>query len=257
MRIARKKLTGLLALLVAVVSVAAFALPALAAPDCPSTGCQTAQVGPFMSGISEACGEKGTCSLTDIQTVFVNVGNWVLGIVGALVLLAYVVGGFYFLISGMPGMEKYREKGKTALKQSTVGLIIVFVAYAGLTTLKNVLTGAGISPGTQYVACGPGDTNAGLACDLNSTCTTSGTCVSACEQRNATATSVSSGTISVGIGVQVQATTVSNIYMCVDVDTADTNYGLPNTFYLTGSFEQNLCPGADNIQCGNFTLNTD
>src|SRR3989339_792337 len=184
---ARTKLIAFSAFLVLFVSFAFFFTPSsvVAAPDCPATGCTTKQVGPFMDGISEVCGEKGTCSLVDIQTVFANIGNWVLGMVGAFVLLAYVMGGFYFLISGMPGMEKYREKGKTALKMSTVGLVIVFVAFAALTTLKSVLMGGGISTdGVQYVSCGPGDTNAGLSCDLNSTCTKSGLCVSKCEQKN-------------------------------------------------------------------------
>ena len=235
---------------------ALFALLALAAPDCPTNGyCDTTQVGPFMAGITEKCGEKGTCSLRDIETVFHNVGNWVLGIVGAFVLLAYVVGGFYFLLSGMPGMEKYREKGKTALKQSTVGLVIVFVAYVGIQTLYGVLKGGGLS-NAGYVVCGPGDINSGESCALNSTCTDSGACVSLCEQRNVN-TSVSSGTTSVGIGVDVQATTVSNIYMCVDIDNADNNYGLSSGFYLTSGFEHDLCPGEDNIQCGNFSFNTD
>lgn len=240
MRIARQKLIGLLVLAIAVLSVTTFALPALAAPDCPASGCQTAQVGPFMAGISEQCGEKGTCSLTDIETVFANVGNWILGIVGALVLLAYVVGGFYFLISGMPGMEKYREKGKTALKQSTVGLIIVFVAYVGIQTLSSVLRGGGLG-NEGYVVCGPGDTNSGLACGLNSTCTDAGICVSECEQRNQNA-AVTAGVI--------------QIYACVDT-TNTPYYGLPSSYNLIGSFEKDLCPGGDEVQCGQFSLTID
>lgn len=236
---AHRKLIALLVLLVAF-SVATFALPALAAPDCPAGGCQTAQVGPFMAGISEQCGEKGTCSLADIQTVFANVGNWVLGIVGALVLLAYVVGGFYFLISGMPGMEKYREKGKTALKQSTVGLIIVFVAYVGIQTLSSVLKGGGLQ-NDGYVTCGPGATNSGNACALNSTCTDAGICVSECEQRNEDA-EVLAGTI--------------QIYACVDT-TNTPFYGLPSSYTLIGGFEKDMCPGGDEVQCGQFSLTID
>lgn len=252
--------------LAAVVVLAAVALPHASPARAASSWCTTDpcsgwpdspnDVGPFFAGISQACGNEGTCSLADIETVFANTGNYVLALVGSLVFFAYVVGGFYFLISGMPGMEKYREKGKTALKLSTVGLVVVFVAYAGLITLNNVLRGSPLG-GEEYVACGPDDTNSGLACALNSTCTDNGSCVSLCEQRNATSMTTSSGSYSVGVGVSVEATVVENIYLCVDANDADNNYGLPSGYTLEGGFEKNLCPGGDNIQCGNFSLFTD
>lgn len=233
----RQKLIVSLVLLVAVVSLVAFPLsPALASVDCDAAGCTTAQVGPFMEGISEKCGEKGTCSLVDIQTVFVNVGNWVLGVVGALVLLAYVVGGFYFLLSGLPGMEKYREKGKTALKMSTMGLVIVFVAYAAIQTLNNVLQGGGLGD-AGYVVCGPGDTNAGLACGLNSSCTTSGLCVTECEQNNPSV-------------VEAKYVEWSE---CKDTDLADSNFGFnPGDVTVVSGPTPDLCPGDETIQCVRF-----
>jgi hypothetical protein len=213
----------------------------LASVDCPSSGCTVTEVGPFMSGISESCGETGTCSFADIEAVFSNVGNWILGVVGALVLLAYVVGGFYFLISGMPGMEKFREKGKTALKQSTVGLVIVFVAFAAIKTLDSVLRGGDVGSTDTYVSCGPGNVNSGESCALNSRCTDAGMCVSQCEIENP---------YSSNAGVVSWAA-------CKDVNDATTNYGYGLDVQKVSGPTPNKCPGNEDIQCFTFsyTLN--
>lgn len=202
-----------------------------------TTECTSAEVGTFMQGISVACGNLGTCSITDITQVFYNIGNFVLGIVGALVFLAYVVGGFYFLLSGGPGIDqaKFRQKGMDALKKSTLGLVIVFSAYAGLVTLKTILTGGSLNGTGTYVICGPGPINEGLACDLNSTCTSEGQCVSQCVQQNPPVITSFTATWS----------------ECVDVN-AD-NYGKGDGVTTTGACQQNLCPGAANIQCCPFT----
>jgi len=241
---ARSKLIGFLSAF-SVLAVLSFLAPshALAAGStiCETSPCVSSEVGPFMAGISQSCGNDGTCSFEDIQTVFANVGNWVLGIVGALVLLAYVVGGFYFLLSGMPGMEKYREKGKTALKQSTIGLVIVFVAFAAIKTLESTLKGGSISNTGNYVSCGPGNINSGSECELNSTCTDAGLCVSKCEQRNVNAT------YSLG-GVQ--------FYECVDTTASpeSSNYGKGANTHAVGEPETGLCPGGTDNLCVQFIL---
>lgn len=205
---------------------------------CAGATCSSTEVGPFMAGITKACGNAGTCSLTDIQTVFINVGNWILGIVGALVLLMYVLGGFYFLLSGAPGMEKYREKGKTAIKQSTVGLVIVFLAYATITTLNSVLMGNGLATSTAWVACGPGDLNSGAVCGYNQQCTDGGTCESLCVIQNPS---------SYVAGVVTWSE-------CSDITTASTNYGKNPSINVVGSCQQNLCPGSTDIQCCTFSF---
>lgn len=195
--------------------------------------CSSAEVGAFMAGITKACGNEGTCSLADIQIVFINVGNYVLGIVGALVFLMYVIGGFYFLLSGIPGMEKYREKGKTALRQSTVGLVIVFLAFAALTTINSVLRGGILTASDAWVTCGPGTTNSGMECGYNMKCTDDGLCLSLCEIQNPPRV------------YQTEA------YWSECVDTTQTNYGKGEDVTALGC-APNLCFGDDDIQCCNF-----
>lgn len=101
------------------------------------SSCTSNEVGPFMGGISVACGNSGDCTLGDIMLVFANVGNWILGVIGGVVLLMYVVGGIYLLSSG--GNPGRITKGKDYLKKSTLGLLIVFFAYAGINTLTTTL----------------------------------------------------------------------------------------------------------------------
>ncbi len=69
----------------------------------------------------------GNYTLNDGVQLIVNVMQWILGIVGSLTLLMFVVGGFMFLISG--GNAQTVEKGKKILIGSVVGLAIVFGSY--------------------------------------------------------------------------------------------------------------------------------
>lgn len=203
---------------------------------CAGDPCKAAEVGPFMQNISDACGNLGTCTLEDIQIVFENVANYILGIVGALVLLMYVLGGMYFLMSGMPGQEKLREKGKTALKVSTTGLIIVFGAFALMHTIFGALQGSG--PGGNYESCGPGATNEGKTCAENSVCNKNGLCVSKCVLNNENPV-ITPATSTTGRSTTWKA--CENIKSTYDTSTT------------TRSCSTGSCPGPSDVQCCTFT----
>lgn len=106
---------------------------------CVSAGkqCTETEIGPFMKGITKECGNLGNCSLEDIMEVVGNVGNFIAGIVGGIVLLMYIIGGMYYLFSG--GKKENVDKGKKYLTGSTVGLVIVIFAYIGIQFLKLML----------------------------------------------------------------------------------------------------------------------
>ncbi len=131
--------------------------------------CDEKYVGPFMMGITNSCGNAGNCTVNDLMIVTANIGNYILRIVGALVLFMYVLGGFWYLTSR--GDSKYIEKGKTALKVSTTGLFIIMFAYLGVRTLYAYLTATPVD--TKTVVCD--GTNDGKVCDKNKTCQ-SGAC---------------------------------------------------------------------------------
>ncbi len=92
-----------------------------------------------MKDISGGCGNRGDCTIADISQVFANVGNWILGLIGALVFLMYIYGGILWLTS--QGSPEKIGKGKKTIQTATVGLVIVFVAFAAITTLEQTLRG--------------------------------------------------------------------------------------------------------------------
>ena len=100
--------------------------------------CMSCEVGVFMAGISKECGNSGNCSLLDIEQVFVSTGQFVLGIIGSVVLLMYVVGGVYFLTAG--GSSTRVKKGQDYIKISTIGLLIVMFAYFAIQVLQTTIT---------------------------------------------------------------------------------------------------------------------
>lgn len=203
-----------------------------------TSGCTEVEVGPFMQGISQGCGNLGDCTLDDILTVFVNIGNYVVGIIGAVVLLMYVVGGFYWLASA--GRKEWVDKGKKYMTISTVGLLIVMFSYLGIYALRGTLQYGNVymSDTEEYVACTGIDTY-GLPCDLNSTCTMNG-CESKCRQNNPNFTTTEDGIY-----------TVITYNDCVDtssngMSTSDAN---SNIWYESGTCQSNLCPGGNETVC--------
>lgn len=182
------------AITAALVAVSCFAgAPAFAqAPVCQTAICTAEEVGPFMQGIAKSCGDVGTCNLCDIEIVIVNVGNWILGIVGALVLLFYVWGGIQMLASGSGASSV--KAGKESIKTATIGLVIVFLAYAGVHTIAQAL-GISVTGGTCAETVGkspnvggaysPCETAAdiGKQCGLNKQCIDFGDGTPSCNTR--------------------------------------------------------------------------
>jgi hypothetical protein len=189
-----------------------------------SAECLTKEVGPFMSGISAACGNSGDCELSDIMRVFINTGNYVVGIIGAVVLLMYIIGGIYMLTSG--GAQDRVTKGKKYITISTTGLLIVMFSYLGIQLLNNVLRG-GEEALDDYALCEPVEAGedksetAGDTCGYNQKCSDEGTCLTICELN----------------GISIGETT-----SCVDSE-SDPNFG------SYSACSSNMCPGADNIVC--------
>ena len=132
---------------------------------CNLGGCTAGECGPIMCGIAQECADKGNCNLRDIEVVIYNVGNFILALLGALVFLMYIIGGVYWLASR--GDSKMVTTGKNYLKYSTFGLIIVFVAYAGVKTFESVLRG-NITTSAESDCANP--ENNGNTCGLNSYC---------------------------------------------------------------------------------------
>ena len=204
---------------------------------CEDKECTIDEVGPFMQGITKACGNAGNCELTDITTVFANVGNYVVGIIGAIVLLMYVLGGVYMMTSG--GKQERVAKGKKFITISTTGLLIVMFSYLGIFALRGTLQyGAVAITDEGYVVC-TGPQNEGELCGLNEKCDAYGGCKTLCELDKGGPTTSQISTI---YGEE----TITKVWQCHDKTIEDFDGGyVPD---VSGCIS-NLCPGGKNIKC--------
>ena len=183
-----------------------------------ATTCTEAEVGPFMQGISSACGNTGNCTLTDIMSAVANIGNWILGIIALIVFVVYVYGGIKILMGG--ARAEFVKEGKTAIKTATIGLVIVFVANLGLTSIKGLLETGSLGGGGGGGQCTAN--TVGQSCDDgdNKVCSLEGGCVSECLYKHG----------------------IDSVFMSTDTT------GLSETD-LFQACEAGLCPGGDNRQC--------
>lgn len=80
------------------------------------------------------------CQICHLVQLLVNIMQLILGSIGSLTLLMFVLGGFWWLISA--GRSGYVEKGKTTIINAIIGLAIVFLSYSIITFVIMGLSGA-------------------------------------------------------------------------------------------------------------------
>lgn len=73
------------------------------------------------------CKEDGNCELNDIIVVLIRTSEIILGVIGSLTLLAFVIGGTFILVSG--GNNEMVTKGKKIIIGAVIGIVIVFMSY--------------------------------------------------------------------------------------------------------------------------------
>jgi predicted small integral membrane protein len=123
------------------------------------------------AGILPDCVADGRCTLCDMVQVAVNIGTFIIGLIGAVTLGFFIYGGLIMLTSA--GKADWVKKGKDIIINSTIGLAIVFLAYTGVTAVIAVVTGgwdwenkltcAPLPAETQYTP--PTYSTCGTACD--------------------------------------------------------------------------------------------
>ncbi|MDD5340932.1 MAG: hypothetical protein PHC97_00670 [Patescibacteria group bacterium] len=97
-----------------------------------------------------ACVSTGDCSLCDIIQTVINIGRFVIGIIGSIIFIYFVYGGIYMLAShGNPAMV---SKGKNILVNSVIGLTIVILAYTIVNFAVLAATGGQIQNARDYIS---------------------------------------------------------------------------------------------------------
>ncbi len=76
----------------------------------------------------EACKEFGQCTLDQVMQIFVNIATGILGVIGSIVLLMFVYGGYVWITSF--GREERVTRGKDTMNHAILGLALVLGAYA-------------------------------------------------------------------------------------------------------------------------------
>ncbi len=81
---------------------------------------------------------EGKLGITDLRVAVGNVIAKILGLIGSLAFLAFIYGGFMWLTSA--GNADRVQKGSTAMLYATIGLFVIFGAYAILNTILEGLS---------------------------------------------------------------------------------------------------------------------
>lgn len=79
----------------------------------------------------------GSAGAPDIYSVINNIITVLLGLTGALALVAFIYGGVLWMVSS--GDTGKVEKGKKMIIWALIGLVVVFSSYAVLTLVFNAL----------------------------------------------------------------------------------------------------------------------
>ncbi len=85
------------------------------------------------------CTKTGNCGISDMLGVFINVAEFLLGIVGAVALGYFVYGGFVFILSRGNKGEVDRAFG--ILKSAVIGIFIIFLSGVFVRFTTRALTG--------------------------------------------------------------------------------------------------------------------
>lgn len=215
------------------------------APGTPRIGCgfnasgapvagavaSEADYGPILCDICQVCATEGNCTLTDFMIATGNVGNYALGLTGAIALILFVIGGMYWIMAA--GRGDWVKKGFGFLKAAVIGMTIAFAAQLLLQTVKNAL----ISGSTGSV-----DVTAPVDCTTSSDYTVCGRnsvcvgqqCLSFCQLQQIQAT----------LSDEPAASTEALNFQCVgSSNAAATEYQ---------ACYENYCPNASDLCC-NFT----
>lgn len=79
----------------------------------------------------------GDYQLNDFVVILVKVSKIILALSGSLALIAFIIGGYMFLLSG--GNSNMVERGKLTLIGAVIGLIIVFTSFLAINTIMTSL----------------------------------------------------------------------------------------------------------------------
>lgn len=77
--------------------------------------------------VPPSCQDSDGCNICEVALAFTNAADIIAGLLGAVALLFFIIGGFFLILSS--GNEQRIETGKKILVGTVTGLAIVFLAW--------------------------------------------------------------------------------------------------------------------------------
>lgn len=133
----------LLALFIALFSIGFFIYPNLAFAQ-EATTVQSASFNDLIKEgiiryeVTQDCIDYGKCPLRDIAQVIVNIGTFIMGIVGSVFLIMFIMGGFIWMTAN--GNQGRVQKGLDTIRDAFVGALLVLGAYIIVNTVISLIT---------------------------------------------------------------------------------------------------------------------
>ncbi|MDF1497397.1 MAG: pilin [Patescibacteria group bacterium] len=84
-----------------------------------------------------ACTKTGDCSIKDIVQQGIYVADFLIGISGAIFLIAFIWGGAMYLLSF--GRSEWVTKGRNAMVKSMIGIVFIILAWTIVTFVAESL----------------------------------------------------------------------------------------------------------------------
>jgi cytochrome bd-type quinol oxidase subunit 2 len=101
--------------------------------------------GTLMNGVCVPSGAVTGLPETEAGQVIVNIMYWLLGMLGLLAMVMFVVSGIMYLTAG--GDEKNTEHAKNNIKYAIIGVAVALLGYTIVYTIQQVVTGDGTTGG--------------------------------------------------------------------------------------------------------------
>jgi hypothetical protein len=102
------------------------------------------------------CRDQGRCTVEQLLQVVLNVGYLIMGLSGTVALLMFLWGGLDWILAR--GDSGAIEQGKNTMVAATVGLVVIFTAYAIVTMTIALITGQPLGQSLESTIQGAGGT---------------------------------------------------------------------------------------------------
>jgi|JI8StandDraft_1071087.scaffolds.fasta_scaffold137015_2 Na+-driven multidrug efflux pump len=106
------------------------ALPAMVSAAAFDTGLDKAQ---NSAGLPSTAAQGGVVGF--LSTIL----NWLLGILGVVALIAFVIAGFMYIFSA--GDEEKAEKAKNTMLYAIIGVVVALIGYIIIKVIQGFLNG--------------------------------------------------------------------------------------------------------------------